>query len=491
MDRRLSRPMLRPVRVCSLLLILGAVLWGLGAAGDTRALAEDAPLGGAPGDVAPSRPNIILILTDDMGHGDIGAFGAQSIVTPALDMLARNGAVLTDFYASANVCTPSRAGLLTGRYPVRSGLAKGVIFPYSDYGLPASEVTLAEVLRAAGYRTAMVGKWHLGHVPGAWPTDHGFDSYFGLPYSNDMQPLALYRGTEDRGTEELAGPVDQTVLTRQYTREAIEVIEAHGRAGDGERARRDQPFFLYLAHTFPHLPLFASDNFRDRSDAGRYGDTVEEIDWSTGAIVSALKRLDLFDNTLIIFTSDNGPWFEGSAGSLRGRKGGTFEGGFRVPFIAHWPEGVPAGARSGAMAMNIDLMPTLAALVGAEIPDTVTLDGRDILPLMRGAAQSPHEVLYFFSNDTIAALRTDRWRLVVRSYYLTYDIPLDQFGYSMLFDLDSPHGESYSVANRYPAVLERMNGLLAQGRSRLEGLPQTFTPPRLPSTDDGADTGGE
>ncbi len=413
----------------------------------------------------PARPNIILILTDDMGYGDIGAFGARSIRTPHLDALAHNGAVLTEFYASANVCTPSRAGLLTGRYPVRTGLAKGVIFPHSDYGLPASEVTLAQVLREAGYRTAMVGKWHLGHVAGAWPTDHGFESYFGLPYSNDMQPLALYRGTD-----KIDGAVDQTILTRQYTSEALAFIQAAD----------DQPFFLYLAHTFPHLPLFASEDFQDQSEAGRYGDTVEELDWSTGKIVSALERQGLLDNTLIIFTSDNGPWFEGSAGPFRDRKGSTYEGGFRVPFIAHWPAGIPAGARSPAMAMNIDLMPTLAALAGARVPDTVILDGRNILPQMRGRKDSPHDVLYFFSNDTIAAVRADNWRLVVRSYYLTYDVPLDQFGYSMLFDLDSPHGESYSLANRHPDVLKRMNALLADGRARLEGLPQKVTPPRIP-----------
>ncbi|HEY7775261.1 MAG TPA: sulfatase, partial [Kineobactrum sp.] len=280
-----------------------------------------------------SRPNIILILTDDLGYGDIGANGADMIATPNIDRLAREGVRLTSYYAPANVCTPSRAGMLTGRQPIRMGLAAGVLFPRSKNGLPQAELTLPEMLATVGYRTAMVGKWHLGNTPEHWPTAHGFERFFGVPYSNDMSPFPLYEG--DRVIEPEA---DQSRLTERYTDTAIEIIEAAG----------DQPFFLYLAHTFPHIPLFAAPPFRGQSEAGLYGDTVETIDWSTGRILQALRENGLDDNTLVIFTSDNGPWFEGSAGESRDRKGGTWDGAYRVPFVARWPAGLPAGTVSPA-----------------------------------------------------------------------------------------------------------------------------------------------
>lgn len=413
-----------------------------------------------------AKPNIIVILTDDLGYGDVGAFGARFIETPHLDRMAAEGAMLTSFYSSANVCTPARAGLLTGRYPVRSGLAVGVIHPHSDYGLPGEEVTIAELLRDAGYRTAMVGKWHLGHVDEAWPTEHGFDAFYGLAYSNDMNPLALYDGRE--AIEE---PVDQRTLTRRYTERAAAFVSADG----------DAPFFLYFAHTFPHIPLFASEEFEGRSDAGRYGDTVEEIDWSTGEILKALEKAGKLENTLILFTSDNGPWFEGSSGVHRDRKGSTWEGAYRVPLIAYWPGTIPAGTTSDAIAMNIDFLPTLARLVGADLPEGRDIDGRDIWPLFTGDATSPHEALLFFDNDKIAAVRTQDWRLVVRSYYKTYDVPLDRFGYPLLFNMSGHGAEHFNLSHGNPEAMAEMMARLKEAREGLEGLPQKVTPLNLPS----------
>ena len=401
-----------------------------------------------------ARPNIIFILADDLGYGDIGANGARLIETPALDRMAREGVRLTDFYAPANVCTPSRAGFLTGRHPIRMGLAAGVIMPPSTHGLPQSEVTLAETLKAEGYTTAMIGKWHLGHTPEFWPTEHGFDHFYGVPYSNDMSPFPLYEG--DTKLEE---PADQTTLTKRYTEAAIEVIETAG----------ETPFFIYLAHTFPHIPLFASDAFDGRSEAGAYGDTVEELDWSVGELIDALERTGQASETLIIFTSDNGPWFEGSSGSSRERKGTSWTGGYRVPFLAHWPGTLPAGETRNAPVSGLDLMPTLARLAGA--PVDVELDGADIWSVLSEGASTPHEELLYFNEDQIVAIRSGDWRLVLQSYYKTFDVPLDQFSYPLLFNLKEDPGERYSLARNYPELTQELLARIETARTQL-GVPE-------------------
>ncbi|KAA5801650.1 sulfatase [Alkalicaulis satelles] len=412
------------------------------------------------------RPNIILINTDDMGAADWSGGGSRFIQTPHLDQMAAEGVVLTDFYASANVCTPSRAALLTGRYAVRSGLARGVIYPHSDYGLPQSEITLPSILREAGYATQIVGKWHLGTVPDAHPLEHGFDEFFGVPYSNDMSPFPLISQREVIEEE-----ADQTQLTARYTEAAIDFI--------ARQAGREQPFFIYLAHTFPHIPLYASDAFLGQSQAGRYGDTILEIDWSLGQLRQTLADHGVAHSTLIIFTSDNGPWFEGEAG-VRGRKGDTHDGAYRVPFVAHLEGLTPPGAVSRAMAMQIDLMPTLARLAGAAMPDDRPIDGRDITALLQGGQESPHEVLVFFDNDQIAAIRTQRWRLVLRTFYRNWLVPLEQFGAVHLFDLETHGDELFNVAEDYPDVVESLSARLETLRSELEGLPQRETPLNLP-----------
>jgi uncharacterized sulfatase len=414
-----------------------------------------------------AAPNVILVLADDLGFGDIGANGQSLIKTPTLDRMAREGVRLTSFYASANVCTPSRAGLMTGRYAIRSGLAHQVIEPDDEHGLPQAEITIAELLRDVGYRTALIGKWHLGHTQEHWPSRHGFDSFFGLPYSNDMQPLALYH--DERAIEE---PVAQATLTERYTAEALRVI-----ADDDER-----PFFVFLSHTFPHIPLHASKRFAGRSRGGLYGDVVEELDWSMGEIFRALREKEIERDTLVIFTSDNGAWFEGDNGAYREGKGTTWDGGYRVPLLAWWPGRIPAGAVSDGLAMNIDILPTLAALAGRDLPKGLMLDGRDIWPLLQGKEASPHEVLYFFNNEDIAAVRTPRWKLMVHSYYRRNLAAFDQFeqgigfSYWLLFDMQAELPERFSVARENPDVLERMLGYLDAGREQFAGL-RTRPPP--------------
>jgi uncharacterized sulfatase len=397
-------------------------------------------------------PNIILIVADDLGFGDVGAFGGRVIKTPHLDRIAADGAVLTGFYASANICSPSRAGLLTGRYPIRSGLAWDVITAKDERGLPLEEITIAEMLQTKGYATAMVGKWHLGNRLEYWPTRQGFETFYGVPHSNDMPDFALYRGEE-----KIEQPVEQTTLTQRYTQQGIEFIKANS----------GSPFFLYLAHTSPHIPLFVSDNFSGRSDAGLYGDVVEEIDWSVGQIAETLKSLGLYDNTLILFTSDNGAWWEGSNGAFRGAKGSTWEAGYRVGLIASLPTRVQPGMSSDALSANIDLLPTIAAATGARLPDDREIDGRSLLPLLSGETKdrSPHEYFYYFNNEELAGIRDSRWKLLTRAYYRRHLGAMDKFDqvpeftdpYWLLFDLTAAPAERYSMARGHPEVVQRLS----------------------------------
>ena len=396
-------------------------------------------------------PNVIVILADDLGYGDIGCDGGTIIRTPELDRMAAEGVRLTDFYASANVCTPSRAGLLTGQYAIRNGLAREVIQPADTNGLPPEAFTIPKGLRPE-YATALVGKWHLGHVAPHWPPLlYGFDAFWGLPYSHDMRPLALYESASSGGPLTESRP-DFAKLTELFFRRTLEFAEAN----------RDRPFFVLLALTAPHVPLKPNPDDLSGSPAGAYGEVVEEIDRNVGRLLRRLEKLGLADNTLVIFTSDNGPWFEGSSGPFRDRKGGSaWDGGFRVPFIARWPGGLPQGRISHALASNLDLLPTLLALAGKPIPPD--LDGRDIAGVLRAGAASPHEQIILFDNTDVAAVRTARWKYVVRSYYRTLDIPLDR--YPLLFDMSLDPGETYSVASLHPEIAEDMRRRIERART--------------------------
>ncbi len=381
-------------------------------------------------------PNIVLILADDLGYGDVGAFGARQIETPHIDSLARDGIRMTDFYASGNVCTPSRAGLLTGRYAVRDGMAVGTVTVDDTHGLPPDIPTMAEMLRRGGYRTALIGKWHLGHHEEAQrPNARGFDVFYGLLHPNDEEQPVYRNATA------VPNPLEQSGLTRRFTGEAVQFIDKNAH----------RPFFLYMAHTAPHIPLSASPEFANSSRAGVYGDVVQELDWSVGALLDALERNGIAENTAVIFTSDNGPFPEGSTGGLRGGKATAWEGGFRVPFVARWPGRIPEGQASGAMAMNIDLFPTLAAMAGIPLPDSRTLDGRNILPVLTGALnESPHEVLYFFNHDRIAGLRTQDWKILVRADYRNIERWLPGRDLRLLFDMHTDPTERYSLADHHP-----------------------------------------
>ncbi|MBD0257980.1 MAG: sulfatase, partial [Cytophagales bacterium] len=349
----------------------------------------------------PPRPNIVFILADDLGYGDVGAFGATDIRTPNIDGLARRGIKFTQFYSPSPVCSPARAGFLTGRYPRRMGI-DGVFFPESFTGLPAAEVTVAESLKEKGYATALVGKWHLGHHRPYLPRQHGFDEYFGIPYSNDMQGVVYLRGNEVA-----AYKVDQRLTTQVYTEEAVEFIGKH----------KQGPFFLYLAHTMPHVPLYASEAFRGKSKRGLYGDVVEELDWSVGQVLEALRKHGLEENTLVVFSSDNGPWLAfdvegGSAGPLREGKQTTFEGGMRVPTVACWPGKIAAGSVYDGLATTFDWLPTFLRLAGggAYAPKK-PLDGEDITPVLTGTGtRKGDELLYYFGGQ-LQAYRKGDWKI--------------------------------------------------------------------------------
>ncbi len=392
---------------------------------------------------ALAGPNFVVVMADDLGIGDIGPYGNRLIETPHLDRMAAEGIRFTDFYSSANVCTPSRGGLLTGRYPVRLGLTRDVARPTNDIGIDSEEVTVAEVLKAARYATACIGKWHLGHTEAQWPTANGFDYFYGLPYSNDMAPLALYRMSES-----IEDPVEQTTLTERYTSEAIAFMEEH----------RDEPFFIYLPHTMPHVPLFVSERFSGKSDAGLYGDVVETIDWSMGQLFDALARLGLDEKTVVLFTSDNGPWWEGSSGMYRNRKGSSWDGGMRVPLIARWPGVVPEGATTAGISMNIDLMPTILSLAGLDVPKGVTFDGQDISSLLKGGQESPHAYLLLFDSSSVAGVRSQDWKLVVQSFYRNYNAPIGSEKYyyhpGLLFDMKTHPDELYSLTREHPDIAE-------------------------------------
>lgn len=429
-----------------------------------------------------AQPNIIVIFCDDLGYGDLGCYGSTKNRTPHIDKLASEGMRFTDFYSSSPVCTPSRASLLTGCYARRVSMQEAetghwVLIPRNKRGMNPSEETIAERLKSVGYASTCIGKWHLGDQPPHLPTAHGFDSYFGIPYSNDMQSAG--RGDPPlpvvEGTTVIEAPADQSTLTKRYTEKAVAFIETH----------RDKPFFLYLPHTFPHLPLFASPDFHGKSANGRYGDSVEEIDWSTGQILEALERLGLAQNTLVVFTSDNGSNARngGSNAPLAGTKGGTFEGGMRVPMIARLPGRIPAGSICGELTSTMDLLPTCCSLSGAELPKA-KLDGFDISPLLfaKTGSSSPYDAFFYYRRNQLQAIRQGdwKWHLPLENTYPRWsDSTVTAKGRpGRLINLKADVKEEIDVSAEHPKVMATMQQLAAKARVTLGDIGRPGTEQR-------------
>lgn len=422
------------------------------------------------GNTKGKTPNIIIFLTDDQGYQDVGCFGSPLIKTPNFDRMAKEGVRFTNFYSAAPVCSPSRAALLTGCYPPRVGVPR-VLWPNDTIGLNSKEITIADILKAKGYTTACIGKWHLGDKPEFLPDQQGFDSYLGIPYSNDMTINPKVQISKDvvyregvtqesvrikrlgsgnvplmRDGKVIEYPVDQTLLTKKYTEEAIKIITKN----------KDKPFFLYLAHTMPHIPLHASEAFNGKSPRGLYGDVIEELDWSMGEILKTLKSLNIDENTLVIFTSDNGPWNlkngqGGSALPLRGFKFDTYEGGMREPMIAHWPGKIPAGSVCSEIASTIDLLPTIAWLTGSAKPKA-PIDGENIWPLLSGkrGAKTPHDGYYYYNAMTLQGVRSGDWKLRIVK------------GKVELFNLAKDISESKNIESENPEIVNRLTKKMAR-----------------------------
>lgn len=439
--------------------------------------------GSAGRGAAKPKANFILIFADDLGYGDVSGFGFKKspFVTPNLERMAAEGARLTSFYVPTPYCAPSRATLLTGRYPFRHGLVYNPCpdAGLNDIGLPDSERTIAELLKEAGYTTCCIGKWHLGHVPKFLPRGQGFDEYFGILYSNDMRPVQL---VENERVVEF--PVVQATLTKRYTERALAFVERSHREG--------RPFFLYLPHAMPHKPLAASEDFyTPETSDDLYADVMRELDWSVGQVLRKVSQLGIEEDTMILFMSDNGPWYGGSTGGLRGMKGHTWEGGLRVPMIARWPGRIPAGLVNDAVAGSIDILPTLLKVAGVAVPDDRVIDGRDLWPLLTSPdAPSPHEAVFGMQGPNLATVRSGRWRLHVRSPGLpakrgddwvdprgpdgvTILAPYEQARPSaypgelggdgpktmMLFDIVSDPAEQHDVSDEHPDVVRRLKSL--------------------------------
>jgi arylsulfatase A len=425
--------------------------------------------------LSAAPPNIVIIYCDDLGYGDVGCFGATDYETPAIDRLAREGMRFTDFYVAQAVCSASRTALLTGCYPNRVGIL-GALGPTSPNGIHDDETTLAELCKQRGYVTAIYGKWHLGHHPQFLPTRHGFDDYFGLPYSNDMWPQHPTAKFPDLplidDARSIAKNPDQTQLTTWYTERAVKFIDQN----------HQRPFFLYVPHSMPHVPLFVSDKFAGKTKRGLFGDVIAEIDWSVGQILAALDRHEITDRTLVIFTSDNGPWLSygdhaGSAGPLREGKGTAWDGGVRVPCVMRYPGLILPGTECDEPAMTIDVLPTVAKLLNAELPQQ-KIDGKNILPLMRGgSARSPHEALYFYWGNELHAIRSGRWKLHFPHEYRSLrgepgkdGLPgpyLQKRTELELYDLETDIGEAKNVAAQHPDVVARLQLLADQARDDL------------------------
>jgi arylsulfatase A-like enzyme len=442
--------------------------------------------------VAARPPNVVIIFCDDLAYADIGPFGSKTL-TPNLNRMAREGMRFTDFYVGQPVCSASRAALMTGCYPNRVGI-QGALGPRSKIALHPNEITLAQIFKGRGYATAIFGKWHLGDAPQFLPTHRGFDEYFGLPYSNDMWPNHPTNGKNYpplpliENEKVVQTMPDQRQLTTWYTEHAVSFIERN----------RDHPFFLYLAHNMPHVPLHVSDKFAGKSGRGLYADVVMELDWSVGQVLDTLQKQGLDEQTLVIFTSDNGPWLlygdhAGVALPLREGKMTTFDGGVREPCLMRWPGKIPAGKTCHEMAWSMDLLPTLAKLAGTNAPSDRLIDGRDIWNLMSGraGAKTPHESYFYYWGEELQAVRSGPWKLHLPHNY-THPNPPGRGGQpgtagtektdQALFNLENDIGETKNVAAEFPAVVKRLEALAEScrddlGDSRLKRTGKNVRPP--------------
>ena len=476
--------MKRVLRIIGLLLalpvalILGGALWFLVTAfanktGDdaahvaTKARYLERLAALAPAQRERKRPNVLIVYYDDLGFGDFGFTGSKAIRTPNIDALAKEGVVLSNYHSPSPVCSPSRAGLLTGRLPPRAGVPS-VLRPSDDpmrlanYAasssnrLPAEEITLADALKADGYHTALVGKWHLGDELPSLPNDLGFESFYGSLYSVDMKEFAIWRD----GKVAVAAPADKTKVDALYTNEVVRLVQQGQTSGD--------PFFIYFAHNYPHIPFDVPPEERGRSAGGLYGDVIEVLDDGIGKIVTALKANGQYDNTILIVTSDNGPWFEGSPGKYRGRKGQTFEGGQHVPFLIHWPDGLEGGRDLDTMAMGTDILPTLFDWIGLPLPADRTIDGASLAGTLDGKAAAPRRYTYFYSGNDLLAVSDGRFKYHPRQPY-SYIISGISFGFPIpqgpwLFDLQVDPDESYDVSMKYPKVAANLKAALEARR---------------------------